>query len=99
MLGDLLTEDSVILKKELKCKAMRILAINGSPHKDGNTFKLINEIFQGARQLNYQCEIVHLIDLNLGYCNWCGDCYTTGVCPIDDGFQEHLEQIFEADVL
>lgn len=78
---------------------MKILAINGSPHKNGNTVTLINEIFQGARQLNYQCEIVHLIDLNLDYCNWCGICYTTGICPIEDGFQEHLEQIFRADVL
>ena len=78
---------------------MNILAINGSPHKNGNTVKLINEIFQGARQHNHQCEIVHLIDLHLDYCNWCSDCYTTGVCSIEDGFQEHLEQIFGADIL
>ena len=78
---------------------MKILAINGSPHKNGNTVKLINEIFQGAHQQDRQCDIVHLIDLHLDYCNWCGDCYTTGVCSIEDGFQEHLEQIFGADFL
>jgi len=69
---------------------MKILAINGSPHKNGNTTKLINQIFQGARQHNHQFEIIHLIDLHLDYCNWCGECYETGVCPIEDGFQEHL---------
>jgi len=78
---------------------MKILAINGSPHKDGNTFTLISEIFQGARENNHQCEIVHLVDLHLNYCNWCGECYETGVCPINDGFQEHLKQLFEADIL
>lgn len=78
---------------------MKILAINGSPHKNGNTVKLINEIFRGARENNHSCEIVHLVDLNLDYCNWCGDCYETGVCPIDDGFQEHLKQVFNADIL
>ncbi len=79
---------------------MRILAINGSPHKNGNTVTLINEIFRGARTQNHQCEIVHLIDLNLDYCNWCGECYDTGVCPIEDGFQEHvINQIFESDIL
>lgn len=78
---------------------MKILAINGSPHKDGNTFTLINEIFQGASENNHQCEIVHLVDLHLDYCNWCGECYETGVCPINDGFQEHLKQLFEADIL
>lgn len=78
---------------------MKILAINGSPHKNGNTVKLINQIFQGSRKHNHQCKIVHLIDLHLDYCNWCGECYSTGICPIEDGFQEHLEQLFESDML
>jgi multimeric flavodoxin WrbA len=78
---------------------MKILAINGSPHKNGNTVRLINQIFQGARKHNHQCEIVHLIDLHLDYCNWCSECYSTGVCPIEDGFPEHLEQLFESDML
>ncbi|MFX1417881.1 MAG: flavodoxin family protein [Promethearchaeota archaeon] len=78
---------------------MKILAINGSPHKDGNTCKLINEIFRGAVGNSHICEIVHLIDLHLDYCNWCGSCSETGICAIDDGFKEHLKQIFKADVL
>jgi NAD(P)H-dependent FMN reductase len=78
---------------------MKILAINGSPHKDGNTYKLIKEIFRGAKKNNHQCKIVHLIDLHLDYCSWCASCTETGICAIDDGFQEHLKQIFEADVL
>ncbi len=77
---------------------MKILAINGSPHKNGNTFKLISEIFRGASG-HHQCEIVHLVDLHLDYCNWCGECYDSGVCPINDGFQEHLEHLFTADIL
>ena len=80
---------------------MKILAVNGSPHKNGNTVTLIEEIFRGAHEKDHQCEIVHLIDLTLAYCNWCGDCWDTtpGVCPIDDGFMEHLNRIFEADIL
>lgn len=78
---------------------MKILAINGSPHKNGNTVKLINQIFRGARKNNHSCEIIHLVDLHLDYCNWCGECYETGVCPIDDGFQEHLKNIFGANLL
>ncbi len=78
---------------------MKILAINGSPHKDGNTFTLISEIFRGACVNNHQCAVVHLVDLHLNYCNWCEECYETGVCPINDGFQEHLKQLFEADML
>lgn len=78
---------------------MKILAVNGSPHKNGNTVKLINEVFRGATENNHKCEVAHLIDLNLDYCNWCGECYDTGVCPIDDGFPEHLKQLFKADLL
>lgn len=78
---------------------MKIVAINGSPHKNGNTFKLINEIFRGASENGHQCEIVHLVDLHLDYCNWCGECSDSGICPIDDGFQDHLAQLFQADVL
>ena len=80
---------------------MRLLGINGSPHKDGNTCKLIGEVFRGASENGHQCEIVHLIDLHLYYCDWCGQCEdaTPGVCRIDDGFMAHVERIFEADVL
>ncbi len=78
---------------------MKVLGVNGSPHRSGNTVKLINEIFRGAETNSHDCEIVHLVDLDLDYCNWCEECYSEGVCPIDDGFQEHLKKVFEADVL
>jgi multimeric flavodoxin WrbA len=78
---------------------MKVLGINGSPHRNGNTVKLMSEIFRGATANGHQCEMVHLVDLDLDYCNWCEECYPNGVCPIDDGFQEHLKKVFEADVL
>jgi multimeric flavodoxin WrbA len=78
---------------------VKILGVNGSPHRSGNTVKLISEIFRGAETNSHHCEIVHLVDLDLNYCNWCEECYPDGVCPIDDGFQEHLKKAFEADVL
>lgn len=76
-----------------------ILGVNGSPHRCGNTVKLISEIFRGAETNGYHCEIVHLVDLKLDYCNWCVECYSDGVCPNNDGFQEHLKKVFKADVL
>lgn len=80
---------------------MKLLGINGSPHKDGNTCTLISEVFRGASGNGHQFELVHLINLNLDYCNWCGHCTdkTPGVCRIDDGLMDNIRQIFEADVL
>lgn len=80
--------------------AMDIIAINGSPHRHGNTVTLINEILRGARENGRQGRITHLVDLDLDYCKWCGDCWgpTPGVCTIDDGFPAHLAELFAADV-
>lgn len=78
---------------------MRILAVNGSPHRGGNTVTLVEEIFRGARTHGHEGELVHLVDLHLDYCNWCGECADTGVCRVDDGLREHVERIRQADVL
>jgi len=80
---------------------MRLLAVNGSPHRKGNTAKLIEAVLRGARERGHETEVVHLIDLDLGYCAWCSTCIeiTPGVCPVDDGFMEHVKAIAEADVL
>jgi len=78
---------------------VKLLGINGSPHKDGSTVKLIFEVFCGAETNGHQGEIVHLVDLDLDYCNWCEECYPNGVCQLNDGFPEHLKKVFEADIL
>jgi len=78
---------------------MKILGINGSPHKDGNTYKLINEIFKGAKENGHTTEMVHLIDLNLQYCTWCFRCAENGVCQTSDVFIDHLNKILKADIL
>jgi multimeric flavodoxin WrbA len=80
---------------------MQLLAINGSPHREGNTATLINELMRGAIENNHNGEIVHLVDLHLDYCNWCGKCWTEtpGICPINDGFMIHLEKVMKADII
>ncbi|MFX0201524.1 MAG: NAD(P)H-dependent oxidoreductase [Candidatus Hodarchaeota archaeon] len=50
---------------------MKILGINNNPQKNGNTVKLINEIFRGTIENTHHCEIIHLVDFHLDYCNWC----------------------------
>lgn len=37
---------------------MKILAVNDSPHKNGNTVKLIHETFRGAHENTHECEVV-----------------------------------------
>lgn len=80
---------------------MKVLAINGSPHRNGNTFKLIDAVLRGARDDGHDAETVHLIDLDLDYCSWCNTCMerTPGICPTDDGFMDLVGMIGGADVL
>jgi|GEM_PF-1322088 len=79
---------------------MKAIAINGSPHKGGNTARLIAEVARGLAEAGHECQVTHLRDLRLGYCDWCEHCATAepGVCPQGDGFHEHLADLNAADL-
>ncbi len=80
---------------------MKVLAINGSPRKNGNTVALIQELVRGALEAGLSSEIIHLVDLHLDYCDWCGKCWneTPGTCPIGDGFMGAVEKVRDSGVL
>lgn len=41
---------------------MRVLAINGSPRKNGNTAKLLEASLKGAADFGAEVELIHLYD-------------------------------------
>ena len=69
---------------------MKITIINGSPRKNGATFKVLNhfkELLENNNDININ--FVNLIDYNIKYCIGCQHCYKTGKCIIlDDGVEE-----------
>lgn len=77
----------------------KILSIIGSPHKDGNTAKIINSIHNGAMSNGNSCETVFLSDYDLEYCTDCEACRECGVCPLNDDFMEIVEKIKQCDLL
>ncbi|MFA5072484.1 MAG: flavodoxin family protein [Nitrospirota bacterium] len=66
---------------------MRVLALQGSPRKEGNTELLLHEAVRGAREQGAEVTVYHLNDLNIKPCQQCGDCYETGQCIIQDDIQ------------
>lgn len=44
---------------------VHILGINGSPHKDGTTAKLLGLVLAGAKKSGATTEIIHLYDFNI----------------------------------
>lgn len=82
---------------------MKILAILGSPRKNGNTSIVMREYLKGIRHSNDKVHIdeVFINGENISGCNGCNSCKTAtpGECIIKDGMQKLYPKIKEADVL
>jgi hypothetical protein len=59
---------------------MRILIINGSPHK-GNTWRLTEEVKEQIVVLDNKVkfEEIHLSELNIPFCTGCSVCFRKGI--------------------
>lgn len=78
---------------------MKVVAFNGSPRKDGNTFQLVNTVFSALQQAGIETELVqvggHLI-------HGCSACYQCGAkknnrCVQDDQVNGWIRKMIEAD--
>ena len=77
---------------------MKIIAINGSPHK-GNTSDKIMEIEQKLKKYNeVEFEIINLKDVNFKHCKGCFLCFIKGddSCPIKDDKEKIFKKMDEA---
>ncbi len=78
----------------------KVLIVNGSPRKKGNSAVLAERVAEGARSLGAEVETVILQDLDIKPCDGCGVCRTLGKgCHIDDDMQALYPKVREADAL
>lgn len=85
-------------------KTMRIVVINGSPRKNGNTNILLNKVLEGAESTSAQTEIFNLYDLEYKGCIGCLACKVKngkklGRCVVNDGLKPVLDVIETCDGL
>jgi multimeric flavodoxin WrbA len=81
-------------------KGMKVVAINGSPRKNGNTQLMIEEAAKPLRRAGIHVEIVSLRDYEVRPCNACEVCYTKPWhCPIRDDAVKLLRMMEDADGL
>jgi multimeric flavodoxin WrbA len=82
---------------------MRVLAVNGSPRKEGNTFLLLKKALEPLASAGWETELVQLADYRLEGCTGCMGCFATGdgrcVGRPDDDFAALFERILSADAL
>ncbi|HYA88079.1 MAG TPA: flavodoxin family protein [Nitrospirota bacterium] len=83
---------------------MNIIALNGSPKKNGNTAMLLEKALAGAASQGANTELVHLYDLEYKGCHSCFACKTRGgksyrAGAMNDGLSPTLNRIREVDAL
>lgn len=83
---------------------MKIIAINGSPRKNGNTCVLLNKAVEGAQSIGAQTERIDLYDLDYKGCKGCLACKakigeSLGHCAVNDDLKSVLEKIDKSDGL
>jgi NAD(P)H-dependent FMN reductase len=76
---------------------VRILALNGSPHRSGNTATLMEWVLEGCAEAGAKCTWLHLVDYDVGYCQGCNTCIRTGECPIRDDVPRIRDRLLAAD--
>lgn len=76
---------------------MKVLLINGSPHKDGCTFTALNEVAKTLEKNGIETEILYLGVKPIAGCIACGKCSQLGKCFIDDKVNEILVRCDEFD--
>ena len=58
---------------------MKVLVLNASPRKTGNTAKLLKSAADGARDIGAEVEYINLYDLTFTGCRGCMLCKRKGV--------------------
>ncbi len=79
---------------------MKVIAINGSPRKDGNTNQALKIMAHELEQQGIEVEIIHIGHLNIHGCIHCGYCWTSegNHCVFkDDIVNETAKKMREAD--
>jgi len=77
---------------------MRILAINGSPRRNGNTYQMLNKVLKAIGD-GVERELIHLKDYNLTPCDACYSCMNGEGCHIKDDVKKILDMMVKADAI
>jgi len=81
---------------------MKVVAVNGSARKGGNTATLIENVFEPLRSAGHECELIELSRKDIRGCTACGTCREKGDgrCwgRTDDG-NAVIDALFSADAI
>lgn len=76
---------------------MKVLLINGSPKKEGNTYIALHEVQKTLEAEGIEAELIHVGHKNIRGCIACNRCKELGKCVFDDMVNEVAEKFEQAD--
>lgn len=78
---------------------MKVVAFNGSPRKEGNTYEALKIVAEQLEKENIEVEIIHVGNKKILGCTACGSCFKTRDerCIINDEVNEWIQKMKEAD--
>ena len=78
---------------------MKVLGINGSPRKGGNTDILLDEALKGAESVGCSCEKITLNEIDFSACQECESPPDNGDCIVNDEMQDVYKKVDKADII
>ena len=78
---------------------MKVLLVNGSPHKNGCTYTALEEISKTLQEEGIETEIFWIGTKPISGCIACKTCVKTGKCVFDDVVNECIPKAKEADAI
>jgi multimeric flavodoxin WrbA len=78
-------------------KALKVISINGSRRKNGNTALLVQSILKPLEQNGAEITSIFLGDFTIGACTGCEGCNSSWDCVITDDFQALTKMMDDAD--
>ena len=76
---------------------MKVILVNGGPHKDGCTNRALEEVSKTLEKNGIETELFWLGNKAISGCLGCGGCTKTRKCVIDDKVNEFIEKAKECD--
>ena len=76
---------------------MKVLLVNGSPHREGCTYTALQEVEKELNAAGIETEFFWLGAKPVAGCYGCAGCLETGRCVIDDVVNVFLDKASEAD--
>lgn len=75
----------------------KVLLLCASPRPSGNTYQVLEECASAIEDEGLDVEIISFVGKNIRSCIACGKCGELGECAINDGLNDIIAKIREAD--